>query len=35
VATSLLQCNGHRDVYNVIGEFAAWEAEQLPVAGRQ
>jgi hydroxyacylglutathione hydrolase len=34
VAASLLRRSGHRNVYNVIGGFAAWEAEQLPVAGR-
>jgi hydroxyacylglutathione hydrolase len=32
VAASLLRRNGHRHVYNVIGGFAAWEAEHLPVA---
>ena len=34
VAASLLQRNGHRNVFNVIGGFMAWEAEQLPVEGR-
>jgi hydroxyacylglutathione hydrolase len=34
VAASLLRRSGHRDVYNVIGGFSAWEAEQLPVEGR-
>ena len=33
VAASLLRRTGHRNVYNVIGGFTAWEAEQLPVAG--
>ncbi|MCW9057967.1 MAG: rhodanese-like domain-containing protein [Gammaproteobacteria bacterium] len=33
VAASLLRRSGHRNVYNVIGGFTAWEAEQLPVAG--
>ena len=31
VAASLLRNSGHRNVYNVIGGFTAWEAEQLPV----
>ncbi|HEY9198816.1 MAG TPA: rhodanese-like domain-containing protein [Gammaproteobacteria bacterium] len=31
VAASLLLRNGHRDIYNVIGGFTGWEAEQLPV----
>ena len=35
VAASLLRRGGHRDVYNVIGGFAAWEAEGLHVEGRQ
>jgi hydroxyacylglutathione hydrolase len=34
VAASLLRRRGHREVYNVIGGFTAWEAEQLPVEGR-
>ncbi|MGD2054291.1 MAG: rhodanese-like domain-containing protein [Gammaproteobacteria bacterium] len=34
VAASLLRRNGHRKVYNVIGGFTAWEAENLPVEGR-
>ncbi len=34
VAASLLRRTGHRNVYNVIGGFTAWEAEQLPVEGR-
>ena len=34
VAASLLRRNGHREVYNVIGGFTAWEAEKLPVEGR-
>ncbi|MDT8388171.1 MAG: rhodanese-like domain-containing protein [Thiogranum sp.] len=33
VAASLLRRTGHRNVYNVIGGFTAWEAEQLPVEG--
>lgn len=33
VAASLLKRNGHREVYNVIGGFAAWMNEQLPVEG--
>lgn len=32
VAASLLRRSGHRNVYNVIGGFTAWEAEGLPVA---
>jgi hydroxyacylglutathione hydrolase len=35
VAASLLRRSGHRDVISVIGGFTAWEAEQLPVAGRE
>jgi len=31
VAASLLRSKGHREVYNVIGGFTAWEAEKLPV----
>ena len=34
VAASLLKRSGHRDVYNVIGGFSAWEAARLPVEGR-
>ncbi|MFA7387311.1 MAG: rhodanese-like domain-containing protein [Thiohalobacteraceae bacterium] len=34
VAASLLRRTGHRKVYNVIGGFTAWEAENLPVEGR-
>ena len=34
VAASLLRRGGHRDVYNVIGGFTAWETEKLPVEGR-
>ena len=34
VAASLLRRNGHRNVYNVIGGFSAWEAEDLPVSTR-
>jgi hydroxyacylglutathione hydrolase len=34
VAASLLRRNGHRNVYNVIGGFSAWEAENLPVSMR-
>ncbi len=34
VAASLLRRSGHRKVYNVIGGFTAWEAENLPVEGR-
>jgi hydroxyacylglutathione hydrolase len=35
VAASLLRRSGHREVYNVIGGFSAWEAERLPVTGRE
>ena len=31
VAASLLRRSGHPQVYNVIGGFAAWQAEGLPV----
>jgi hydroxyacylglutathione hydrolase len=31
VAASLLRRNGHREVYNVIGGFSAWQAAALPV----
>jgi hydroxyacylglutathione hydrolase len=31
VAASLLRRSGHRDVYNVIGGFSAWEAAELPI----
>lgn len=34
VAASLLRRTGHRHVYNVIGGFTAWEAENLPVTTR-
>ena len=34
VAASLLRRSGHRDIYNVIGGFLAWEAEKLPVEDR-
>ena len=34
VAASLLRSKGHREVYNVIGGFTAWEAEKLPVEDR-
>jgi hydroxyacylglutathione hydrolase len=34
VAASLLRRNGHSKVYNVIGGFTAWEADNLPVEGR-
>lgn len=32
VAASLLRRNGHPQVYNIVGGFAAWQAEELPVA---
>ncbi|MGD2057032.1 MAG: rhodanese-like domain-containing protein [Gammaproteobacteria bacterium] len=31
VAASLLRRNGHREVYNVIGGFSAWQTAGLPV----
>lgn len=31
IAASLLRRHGHRDVYNILGGFAAWQAEALPV----
>jgi hydroxyacylglutathione hydrolase len=35
VAASLLKHIGHPNVCNVIGGFSAWEAERLPVEGRE
>jgi hydroxyacylglutathione hydrolase len=32
VATSVLKAHGRKEVYNVLGGFAAWKARKLPIA---